>query len=81
MRNFLTTAEVASIFGVSRAAVINWINSGKLEHIVLPSGQFRIPREEVARILTPQFSEESESSHDSQGFTDVPPAGEKGCEW
>lgn len=49
MYAYLSTREFAKALGVSWQTVYNWVKSGKLAYVVLPSGQFRIPREEVER--------------------------------
>lgn len=57
MGKLLTTSEVAGLLRVSRGTVINWINAGKISHIVLPSGQFRVPESELNKILCPSYSD------------------------
>ncbi|WP_124055219.1 helix-turn-helix domain-containing protein [Arcanobacterium ihumii] len=69
MKHLLSITEVAQLLQVSRGTVNNWINSNKVAHIVLPSGQFRILRDEVEKILTPVMS--SVSSAD-EVYEDVP---------
>ena len=46
----LSPSEVARIFGVSRAAVIKWIRTGKIRAIEV-HGRWRIPYSEVERLL------------------------------
>ncbi|MFY9263323.1 MAG: helix-turn-helix domain-containing protein [Arcanobacterium sp.] len=53
MPELLSPSEVADIFKVSRQTITRWCNNGKLNHIILPSGQFRIPQSEVDRFLVP----------------------------
>jgi excisionase family DNA binding protein len=47
----LTTGEAGRELRVSDEAIRNWIAQGKLPAITLPSGQFRIRREDVEAIL------------------------------
>ncbi len=47
---FLSPSEVARIFGVTRAAVIKWIRTGKIRAIEV-HGRWRIPYSEVERLL------------------------------
>ena len=47
----LTTGEVAERLGVSTPTVWRWIQKGLIKAIQLPSGQYRVPYEEVERIL------------------------------
>ena len=51
MENLLTTGKVARILGVSRHTVARWIKQGKMKAIRLPSGRYRIPKEEVLKII------------------------------
>jgi excisionase family DNA binding protein len=37
----LTSAEVASIFGVDTKTVIRWANTGKLNAVKTPGGRYR----------------------------------------
>jgi excisionase family DNA binding protein len=46
----LSPSEVARIFGVTRAAVIKWIKTGKIRAIEI-HGRWRIPYSEVERLL------------------------------
>ncbi len=46
----LSSSEVAKIFGVTRAAVIKWIKTGKIRAIEV-HGRWRIPYSEVERLL------------------------------
>ncbi len=46
----LSPSEVARIFGVTRAAVIKWIKTGKIRAIEV-HGRWRIPYSEVERLL------------------------------
>jgi excisionase family DNA binding protein len=49
--NMLTTAEVAELLGVDRHTVSRWIRLGQLRAVRLPSGQFRIRRTDVDKLL------------------------------
>lgn len=46
----LSPSEVGRIFGVTRAAVIKWIRTGKIRAIEV-HGRWRIPYSEVERLL------------------------------
>ncbi|MFC5369806.1 helix-turn-helix domain-containing protein [Arcanobacterium bovis] len=67
--DLLSPSEVAEILNVTRQTVTRWCSVGRVSYIVLPSGQFRIPRDEVEKILTPVVP--SASSAD-EAFEDVP---------
>jgi len=45
------TKEVAELLGLSRATVWIWCKEGKIRAWRTPGGVFRIPREEVERLL------------------------------
>ena len=47
----LRVSEFARLIGVAENTVYRWISAGLLPVITLPSGQFRIKKEEVDRIL------------------------------
>jgi len=49
--DLLTTGEVARKFSVTDETIRRWIALGRLKAITLPSGQFRLWREEVDAIL------------------------------
>ncbi len=50
LERLLPPSEVARIFGVTRAAVIKWIRTGKIRAIMV-HGRWRIPYSEVERLL------------------------------
>ena len=52
MTDLLTCPEVAAELGVADETVRAWVRNEKIAHVLLPSGQPRIPRSEVDRILT-----------------------------
>lgn len=41
--------EVATMIGVGRVTVWRWCKEGKMQHVILPSGQIRITADEVNR--------------------------------
>lgn len=50
-RRFLTTSEAARMLETSRDTIARWCRNGEIACVVLPSGQYRIPREAVERLL------------------------------
>ncbi len=50
-KEFYGTYEVARLLGVSPFTVWRWCRLGKIKAGKTPGGQFRIPAEEVKRIL------------------------------
>lgn len=50
--NLLTTTQAAEMLGVSRDTVARWIRLGQLPAVRLPSGQYRVKREDVERVLS-----------------------------
>ena len=50
-KKLFTTSEVAELLGTTRVSVWRWIKTGKIRAIKLPGGQYRIPREEVEKLL------------------------------
>jgi excisionase family DNA binding protein len=62
MKQYYRTSEVARIFGISRVSVWRWCKEGKLLAVVLPSGQRRIAREDVERILATGQATEQETT-------------------
>ena len=53
MRDLLTLGEVAARCRLSRETIRTYIASGALKALRLPGGYYRVPAEEVARILKP----------------------------
>lgn len=53
MTEFLSPDQAGKLLGVSSHTVRNWIRKGRLAHIQTPGGYYRIPVEEIRRILTP----------------------------
>lgn len=47
----LKIKDVAQALNVHRASVERWIKDGKLNAVKLPSGYYRIPEEELNRLL------------------------------
>jgi len=50
-KRYFTTGEVAHLLGVSAFAVWKWIRDKKIRAIKTPGGHYRVPREEVDRLL------------------------------
>jgi excisionase family DNA binding protein len=46
----LSTGDVGRAMGVSINTVKGWVRTGKITGVRLPSGHFRIPREELERL-------------------------------
>jgi excisionase family DNA binding protein len=49
--DYLTTGQAAKLLGVSRWTVIRYAATGKIQAVTLPSGDRRIPKAEVERLL------------------------------
>jgi excisionase family DNA binding protein len=49
--DMLTTTQAGKLLGVDRATVARWVRLGQLAAVRLPSGQIRIPRHAVERLL------------------------------
>ena len=50
-KKYYGTVEAARILGVSTFAVWKWCKEGKIKAGRTPGGHFRIPREEMERLL------------------------------
>ena len=50
MDDHLSLAAISKRWNVSRVTLRRWIAAGQLRAVRLPSGVFRMPREEVIRI-------------------------------
>jgi len=48
---YLTTGVIAQYCGVSRVTVLRWINTGHLAAFRLPSGHYRIHRDDFGKFL------------------------------
>ncbi|MGJ9441496.1 MULTISPECIES: MerR family transcriptional regulator [Actinotignum] len=70
-KQILTTREVASLMGVSRTTVTRWCSENDIRAVRLPSGQWRIPRSEVDRILAP-VAENASPTATSEVCAEVP---------
>lgn len=57
----LTTGRVAEILKVNPATVRRWVADRKIEAIILPSGQARIPRSAVESMLGEHAVEATEA--------------------
>jgi excisionase family DNA binding protein len=55
--DLLRTEQVAKLLNTSAATVRNWIRLGLIEAVRLPSGQYRIRREDVEKMLRRQQDE------------------------
>ena len=47
----LTSAEVASLFGVDRRTVVLWAKRGRIPALRTPGGQHRFRADEIRRLL------------------------------
>lgn len=54
MRSWYWPSEVATFCHVSKQTVYNWIESGKIQTL-MRERPFKIPREEVEKLLNPHF--------------------------
>jgi len=48
-KTYYTVAEVADLFGFSRQAVYNWIYAGQIPFMQMPTGAYRIAKEDVQK--------------------------------
>lgn len=48
---WLTTRRAAELMGVSRDTIARWIRLGQLPAMRLPSGQYRVRRAEIERLM------------------------------
>ncbi|ASJ12399.1 helix-turn-helix domain-containing protein [Thermococcus thioreducens] len=56
-KEYYTTGEVARMLGVHYVTVFGWVQEGKIKAIQpTKRGWWRIPREEVERLLNPEKS-------------------------
>lgn len=53
MGEVLSPKQAAKLLKLTTGTIYRWINEGKLAYTRLPSGYYRIPVEEIDRILTP----------------------------
>jgi excisionase family DNA binding protein len=60
--DLLTSAEVASLFGVDRRTVVLWAKRGRIPALRTPGGQHRFRAEEIRGLL-----EEHEGGSDTAG--------------
>ena len=58
--DLLRPSEVAEALGVSRQTVVNWLTTGKVQGLKLPSGQYRVYRDSIQAMVT-AASEEGEA--------------------
>jgi excisionase family DNA binding protein len=49
--DLLRTEQVAKLLNVAPGTVRNWVRLGRIRSVRLPGGQYRIPREEVEKLL------------------------------
>ena len=56
----LTVTEVAKQFSVSRQTVLKWINNGKIKAVKVVK-VYRIPKEEIDRLLDKQRKEDEKN--------------------
>lgn len=50
-KDMLTTGEAAMLLGVARLTLYRWIKAGKISAVVLPSGQHKIRRADIEKML------------------------------
>lgn len=53
---WLTTREVADLFGVDRKTVTRWVIAGRISTVRTPGGHHRFPSAQVRAMLTPARS-------------------------
>jgi excisionase family DNA binding protein len=56
----LTTVEAARMLRVGVSTLTRWVRLGQMRAVRLPSGHYRIPREEVEKLLR-EAQEEGDS--------------------
>ena len=56
VKSFFRVDEVADLLGVHHNTIRGWITEGKLEHVRLPSGTIRVPRDAIIKVLSPYAS-------------------------
>ena len=69
-KEYLTTTEFATLCGVTRFTIINWINKGKIAAIRTLGKQYRIPLQETVSllgVLHPEVPRKEEKPAVSQG--------------
>lgn len=49
----LSASDTAERIGVTEQTVRRWAHTGKLRHVVLPSGQLRFSEADLQLVLTP----------------------------
>lgn len=67
---YLTTTEFATLCGVTRFTIINWINKGKIVAIRTLGRQYRIPLHEAVtfcKVLHPEVPRKEKKSVVSKG--------------
>lgn len=50
---WLTTREVADMFGVDRKTVTRWVIAGRIATVRTPGGHHRFPAAQIKALLTP----------------------------
>lgn len=50
MGDLVSTGEAAELLGVSSQTIRDWVRAKRLKAVELPSGQLRIPQDEIDRI-------------------------------
>ena len=48
MRDLLSTRDIAQMYQVTNATVLNWVHAGKLKAYTTPGGHYRVAREDLA---------------------------------
>ena len=51
VKSFFRIDVVADLLGVHQNTIRGWITEGKLEHIRLPSGTIRVPRDAIIKVV------------------------------
>lgn len=51
MIEFMTVTEFANALKVTRQTVVNWITDKKIKCAVMPNGHYRIPTDELKKIM------------------------------
>lgn len=64
---FLTAADVARVFNMSRAAIVRWMDEGLIKHETLPSGVRRVRLSEVRKHVAVHLQGDDDAKENAKG--------------